>query len=277
MFDHNLSMEGFHVRYSEKYVVENSIRQNRIIEHFFFCSPEQFQMARRFVSGCVIETDATFNTNELRMPLSGLIGITNTMSTFPVAHCFITSESTSAFVFINECLKDMFFFDDCPGPAVMLGDFSAGLSQAMLKTIQKSRSEAGMSIAWKLSHELDHVGINCTLQLCSWHAAEAIKKRLITEGYHVDKRKELVNLIWSWIEAPTPEKLAERRSALIAQLRPKEQVHFINLTNTEKNIFFLIHSQEYVQNYYVRQEPPCIYPQTSKSRCFFNSTSRKFT
>ncbi len=64
-------MEGFHVRYSEKYVVENNIRQNQIIELFFFCSPEQIQIAQRFVSGFVIETDATFNTNELRMPLSG--------------------------------------------------------------------------------------------------------------------------------------------------------------------------------------------------------------
>ncbi len=50
-----LSMEGFHVRYSEKYVVENDIRQNRIIELFFFCSPEQIQLARQFVSGFIIE------------------------------------------------------------------------------------------------------------------------------------------------------------------------------------------------------------------------------
>ena len=84
-------MEGFHVRYSEKYVVENKIRPNQIIKLFFFCSPEQIQMARRFVSGFVIETNATFNTNELRTSLSGLIG---TMSKFSVAHCFITSEST---------------------------------------------------------------------------------------------------------------------------------------------------------------------------------------
>lgn len=136
-------MEGFHVRYSEKYIVENNIRQNPVIEHFFFCSPEQIQMARRFVSGFVIDTDATFNINELRMPLSGLIGITNTMSTFPVAHCFIKSESTPAFVFINECLEDLFFFDDCPGPAVMLGDFSVGLSQAMLKQCSRPDQKRG--------------------------------------------------------------------------------------------------------------------------------------
>ena len=102
------------------------------------------------------------------------------MLTFPVAHCFIRSESISAFVFINNCLTDLFFFDDYPGPSVMLEDFSSGLSQAMLKTMQQSRLEAGMSIAWKLANKLDQVGTNCTLQLCSWNAAEAIKKRLIT-------------------------------------------------------------------------------------------------
>lgn len=81
-----------------------------------------------------------------------------------------------------------------------------------------------MSMAWKLASELDQTGTDCTLQLCSRHAAEAIKKRLITEASHVDKRKELVNLIWALIESPTLEKLMERRNMLLAQLRPKEQV-----------------------------------------------------
>ncbi len=92
-------------------------------------------MARRFVTGFVIETDTTFNTNKLRMPLSGLIGISNTMSTILVAHYFIPSESGSAFVLIIKCLKNLLFFDDCFGPSVMLGDFSTSLSQAILKTM----------------------------------------------------------------------------------------------------------------------------------------------
>ncbi len=76
-----------------------------------------------------------------------------------------------------------------------------------------------------MAHELNQVDPNCTIQLCTWLASEAIKKRLITGRYHVDKRKELVNLIWSWIESQTLEKLAEKRSALIAQRRPKENVY----------------------------------------------------
>ena len=42
---------------------------------------------------------------------------------------------------------------------------------------------------------MDELGTNCFLQLCSWHAAEAIKKKLTREGYPHEKRKELTNLI----------------------------------------------------------------------------------
>ena len=52
----------------------------------------------------------------------------------------------------------------------------------------------------------DHIqaeGSNHELQLCSWHAAGAIKKWLITKGYPVEIRKQLVTLIWNWITSPT--------------------------------------------------------------------------
>lgn len=61
----HLDLQGFHVRFAERYMVENNVRQRRVVEHFLFCSPQQTAMARRFVSGFVIETDATFNTNDI--------------------------------------------------------------------------------------------------------------------------------------------------------------------------------------------------------------------
>ncbi len=45
-------------------------------------------------------TDATFNTNGLNMLPSILLGVTNAMSSFPVAYIFISSESAEAFKFI---------------------------------------------------------------------------------------------------------------------------------------------------------------------------------
>lgn len=67
------------------------------------------------------------------MPLSILVGITNTISSFPLAYTFIFSESARAVKFVNACCKELFFWDDCPRLAVMLGDFSLSLSAAMVR------------------------------------------------------------------------------------------------------------------------------------------------
>lgn len=68
-----------HYSCMEKYLVENDRPKRRVVEHFFFCNEEQIRLARRFVSGYLIETDATFNTNQLNLPLSTLVGVTNTL------------------------------------------------------------------------------------------------------------------------------------------------------------------------------------------------------
>lgn len=196
-----LESKGFHIRCLNKYLVEDNVRKRQVIEAFFFCSPEQVEMGRRFVSSFVVQTDSTFNTNELNMPLSILVGITNTISSFPLAYTFISSESAEAFKFVNACCKELFFWDDCPGPAVMLGGFSLGLSAAMVRKAGISVVEAGMSQAYELVNHLDALGSDCTLQLCSWHAAEALKARLIKEGYPKEIREQkdigLHNLIWN--------------------------------------------------------------------------------
>lgn len=38
-------------------------RTHKVVEQIFFCSAEQITIARRFVSGFMMETDAIFNTN----------------------------------------------------------------------------------------------------------------------------------------------------------------------------------------------------------------------
>ena len=73
----------------------------KVIEDLFFCSSEQIRLARKFVSSFIYETDATFNTNELRMPLSILVGILDTGKTFPLGLYFITSETTASFEFME--------------------------------------------------------------------------------------------------------------------------------------------------------------------------------
>lgn len=163
-----LKEEKFHVRCMEKYLVEDNIPQRRVVEHFFFCNDKQISLARRFVSGFMIQTDATFNTNQLNLPLSTLVGVTNTMRTFTVAYCFITSESAESFLFIFKCLQDLIFYDECPGPGVILGDFAAGLVAAMLKKRSQTRNrDAALNIAWEVSQAMDSVKTDCVLQLCT--------------------------------------------------------------------------------------------------------------
>jgi len=76
------------------------------------------------------ETDATFNTNSLRLPLGVMVGIDNTRKTFPVAYCYITSESAALFKWIAEQLTNLVFYN-CPELALIVGDFSKGLRAAV--------------------------------------------------------------------------------------------------------------------------------------------------
>ncbi len=103
-----------------------------MVEDLFFCSSEQIRLARKFVSSFIYETDATFITNEFRMPLSILVGILNTGKTFPFGICFITSETTASFEFIEQRLDDLFFYN-FPCHKVIYGDFAKGLASGIAK------------------------------------------------------------------------------------------------------------------------------------------------
>jgi len=77
----------------------------------------------------VYKTDATFNTNVLKLLLSVLVGINNCRKTFLSAYCYITSESAASFKFVANQLSDLAFYN-CPQNAVIIGDFSKGLKAA---------------------------------------------------------------------------------------------------------------------------------------------------
>ena len=99
-----------------------------------------------------METDVTFNTNRLNMPLSVLFGITNTGLSFPAAYCYISSESKESFLFMFACMQELMFYDECPGPYVILGDFAAGLRAAMMKILNQNEVSGGKAqIAWNMA------------------------------------------------------------------------------------------------------------------------------
>jgi hypothetical protein len=54
-------------------------------------------MARRFVSGFLYKTNATFNTNTRRLPLSIIVRINNIGHMFPIAFMFIIIKLIKSF------------------------------------------------------------------------------------------------------------------------------------------------------------------------------------
>jgi hypothetical protein len=72
-------------------------------------SLKQIKLARRFVSGFIYKTDATFNTNSLKLLLSVIVGINNTRATFPIAYCYITLKSAASFKWIVKQLTELAF------------------------------------------------------------------------------------------------------------------------------------------------------------------------
>lgn len=173
-----LKDHGFRVRCMEKNIMKSGQIKRRVIEHFFFCNSEQIRLARRFVSHFLLETDATFNTSRLNMPLSVLLGITNTGISFPVGYCYITSESRESFMFMLAYMQELMFYDHCPGSYVFIGDFAAGLGAAMVKAVTRKENLGGEAeFAWEMAQAMDHANTDCALQFCTWHAAEVIKKK----------------------------------------------------------------------------------------------------
>ena len=56
------------------------------------------------------------------MPLLILVEILNTGKTFSFGLCFITSETTVLFKFMEQQLNDLLFYN-CPHPKVICGNF----------------------------------------------------------------------------------------------------------------------------------------------------------
>jgi hypothetical protein len=67
------------------------------------------------------------------------------------------------------------------------------------------------------------------LQLCEWHAAKAIQRRLVHAGkYSKEKREGLTNLINAWIKASTEDDVKKTQEALLKALEPAERKYLID-------------------------------------------------
>jgi MULE transposase domain len=154
--------------------------------------------------------DATFNTNRSKLLLGIITGVTNTGSSFPAMQSFIKSESQLDWTFMLEYANQKLWKRP---PRVIIADFGKGLGAAIL---------IGQFIA-------------VVLQLCQWHAAAAMKKRIDQGvqtkakrpyGYSAEERKEVKELFWPYLKSETVEELELNRKAILNTLHPLDQVWF---------------------------------------------------
>ena len=215
-----LDEAGWHIRYDPVKQLNNDELQYVEFKSFFFCSVEQISMARKFASSFIVITDATFNTNTNRLPLSVLVVIINIGSSFPIAYCFIQSKSEDAFLFIFDYIRDLFFHNKYRGPKVVLADMVKGLRAAFTKTFNFATQENKSKFA------IDAVGSdNTELQLCTWHVAKAIKKHFTQKGYPAEEKAELDSHVWGWINSTTESDADSNLDMLKDRLRDEEKTY----------------------------------------------------
>jgi hypothetical protein len=66
-------------------------------------------------------------------------------------------------------------------------------------------------------------GQRVRLQLCEWHAIQAIKRRLVAAGrYTKEKREEVIDLVNAWVKA-SMDSLDEKRRELLEALYVEEK------------------------------------------------------
>jgi len=245
----------------KKYVIDNKNNCTQwVVQHIFFCFSEQINLARRFVSGFCMQTDAMFNTNKLHLPLSVIVEITNTFKTFSLAFCFIIFKLTEAFECVNTQLKKLMFYD-CSDSAVIVENFSKGLDAVMTRYEEQTRQtdeekevnkdvkadREEMSEELRLSFEASvKMKKDCILQLGEWHAVEAIKKWLIVADQYIKKRqKKLTDYIWDWMKSSTITVLKKQQEHLLMKLKTSEREYLIIFYQLKKSQFIKAYIKQY--------------------------------
>jgi hypothetical protein len=201
-----LTDEGFRWRTFVRDTVDeldsSKIVSRKLIQIVFW-HPEACILARRFCAGHLLEVDATFNTNNLRMPLMTSLGITNEGKGFPVAFSYCPGETAEAYVNFLTVVKEDIISESVAEIAVILADMSSGIISAV--------------DTYKILSPYQQ------LQFCSWHAVEAIKARVRKGGYTSNELSVVDDLVWKYIQAETLAELDLSRTALSDFLRPGEQ------------------------------------------------------
>ena len=102
--------------------------QNRIARLFFAKTSSQKVLRLNYE---VLLMDCTYKTNLYRMPLCIISGVTPLNTTYYIAFCFLSSETTEDYTWLLRMLKELYEMLDIPDPIVIITDAEVGLIRAI--------------------------------------------------------------------------------------------------------------------------------------------------
>lgn len=172
--------------YTKYFIKTHGLEEKTIwtVEHFILYDDEKIEFVFEFMNEFLFQTDDIFNTNQLNMSLSTIIGITNTIKAFFIEYCYITWKFVKAFTFIYSLLQQI-VYKDRPSLSVVLGDFNTGLS-AFMKEIPKMPTE---KYAINLERVIDRVISMVARNSWSW-SIFYIRLAVIWMAFIEDRKKK---------------------------------------------------------------------------------------
>ena len=205
---------GFTFETFEEVVYEGDTAISRKLVQIVFWLLDGVNLIRRFCSGHLIEADATFRTNDKRIPLITSVGLTNENEQFAVAFSYCSGETAVSYSNFFSVLNSEIFTDGIPPPKVALTDDSAGMRSAV----------ANGALPTGTIH-----------QLCNWHARSAMVTRIWKGGYKEIEMKGrqvdngyiagIIDFIWDYVKSETARALQYNRQRLLDSLLAPEKAY----------------------------------------------------
>ena len=115
----------------EKVVYKGDTAISRKLVQIVFWLLDEVDLICRFCSGHLIEADATFRTNDKRMPLITSVELTNENEQFAMAFSYYLGETAMSYSNFFSVLNSEIFTDSIPSPKVALIDDSTSIRSAV--------------------------------------------------------------------------------------------------------------------------------------------------
>ena len=129
--DAGFTFETFEeVAYAEDDTEQTTPKGRKLVQIVFWLL-DSVDLIRRFCSSHLIEANATFRTNDKRMPLITSIGLMNKNDQFAVAFSYYPGETALSYINFFSVLNSEIFIDGIPPPKVVLTDDSASMRSAV--------------------------------------------------------------------------------------------------------------------------------------------------